>query len=335
MSVVPGIVLGGTAVPTDSADTYAVTDPVWGKGGLRTVATIADRNAIPIPRLEKGMLVHVIADGNTYALKDTWTGGLTVDADWQLFTSTPGVASWTPQGLTTAGAGGISVGTNLGTSPTPIETTLREILFPYSGPTVSLAISPAAGLREFGDNVTNPVLTPTTTRSSNPITTLTLSRSGVGTIYSYPTPNPAGGTEAPYTDSSAPVTANTTYTATVGDGTSTGTATRTYSFCYPYYYGVGAPGLSGAAIGGVTKIIQLQANTSTITSPTSQVYYFAYPASYPNLTSILDQSGFETIADYTLRTVSIVGLDGTSQSYKVYEFNNLTTQVAFRNTYIY
>ena len=335
MSVVPGIVLGGAAVPSDSADTYPVTDPQWGLGGMRTVTSIADRNAIPVPRLQKGMLVHVTADGNTYALKDTWGGALSVDGDWQVFTTTPGGASWTPQGVTTATVGGVAAGTDLGTVPVAIETTLRSAFYPYQGPLVSLAILPAAGLREFGDTVTSPVLTPTTTRRSNPITTLTLSRSVVGVISTYATPNPAGATEAPYTDTGTPVGVNTTYTATVGDGTSTSTATRTYSFCYPYYYGVGAPGLSGAAIAGLTKVIQLQANTLTTTSPSTQVSYFAYPAAYPNLSSILDQSGFETIADYTLRTVSITGLDGTSQSYKVYEFNNLTTQTAFRNTYIY
>jgi hypothetical protein len=336
MSVVPGIVLGGPAVPTDDMDTYPVTDPRWGLGGMRTVATTADRNAIPVQRLQRLMFVGVEADGVTYRLKNSWPGGvLSVDADWEAFASTPGGASWTPQGVTTATVGGVASGTDLGTSPVAIETTLRAAFYPYQGPLVSLAILPAAGLREFGDTVTSPVLTPTTTRRSNPITTLTLSRSVVGVISTYATPNPAGATEAPYTDTGTPVGVNTTYTATVGDGTSTSTATRTYSFCYPYYYGVGAPGLSGAAIAGLTKIVQLQANTLTTTSPTSQVYYFAYPAAYPDLSSILDQSGFETILDYTLRTVSITGLDGTSQSYKVYEFNNLTTQVGFRNTYIY
>ncbi len=336
MAVVPGIVLGGAAVPTDSADTYPVTDPQWGLGGLRTVATIADRNAIPVPRLQRLMFVGVEADGTTYRLKNSWPGGvLSVDADWEPYAITPGGASWTPQGVTTATVGGIASGTNLGTSPVAIETTLRAALYPYQGPLVSLAISPSAGLREFGDTVTNPVLTPTTTRRSNPITTLTLSRSGVGVIYSYPSPAPSGGPEAPYTDTSSPVSTNTTYTATVGDGTSTGTATQTYSFVYPYYYGVGAPGLTGAQIGLLTKIIQTQQNTTTTTSPTAQVYYFAYPSAYPVLTSILDQSGFETIADYIVRTVNITGLDGTSQSYRVYEFNHLTTQVGFRNTYIY
>lgn len=98
MSVVPGIVLGGAAVPTDSADTYPVTDPQWGLGGLRTVATTADRNATPVPRLQRGMFVHCTATGITYRLKDTWPGGvLSVDADWEVAVGVGG-------GVTGAGA---------------------------------------------------------------------------------------------------------------------------------------------------------------------------------------------------------------------------------------
>jgi len=91
MSVVPGIVLGGAAVPTDSADTYPVTDPQWGLGGCRTVTTTSDRNAIPVPRLQRGMLVHCTTTGITYRLKDTWPGGiLSVDADWEVAISAGG-----------------------------------------------------------------------------------------------------------------------------------------------------------------------------------------------------------------------------------------------------
>lgn len=84
MPPVPGIVLGGAAVPTDSADTYPVTDPQWGLGGLRRVLTTTARNAIPIPRLERGMEVFVAADTTTYRLKETWSGGVPVDADWEV-----------------------------------------------------------------------------------------------------------------------------------------------------------------------------------------------------------------------------------------------------------
>jgi len=244
-----------------------------------------------------------------------------------------GGTTYTNLNPTLIAVGGIGVGATF--DHRTMQQMFDSLLHPHVSPSVSLAITPSSGLIEFGDPVPAPTLTPTTTVGSIPITTLTISRSGVGLIHTYSSPLPGGGTESPYTDTSGPVTSNTTYTATVGDGTGTGTATRTYSFVYPYYYGVGAPGLTGAQIGALTKIIQTQQNTNTTTSPTSQVYYFAYLSSYPVLTSILDQSGFETIGDYIVRIVPIVGLDGTSQNYRVYEFNHLTTQIGFTNHYIY
>lgn len=84
MSAIPGTVVGGAIVPSDTADTYPVTDPQWGLGGLRTVQSTTLRNAIPVQRLQKGMEVHVIDTGITYRLKDSWTGGLTIDADWEV-----------------------------------------------------------------------------------------------------------------------------------------------------------------------------------------------------------------------------------------------------------
>lgn len=87
MPPVPGTVVGGAIVPTDSADSYPVTDPQWGKGGLRRVLTTTARNAIPIPRLEKGMQVFVAADSITYQLNESWSGGTPVDADWTAFGS--------------------------------------------------------------------------------------------------------------------------------------------------------------------------------------------------------------------------------------------------------
>jgi len=80
-------------------------------------------------------------------------------------------------------------------------------------------------------------------------------------------------------------------------------------------------------------LVKTPSNTTTVTSPSSQVFYLAYPNTSAALTSILDSNGFETISDYTLRTVSITGLDGSSQTYKVYEYNNLTTQTNFTNQF--
>ena len=48
--------------PTLETASYPVTDPIYGKGSLRTVADTTQRNAISQLRRERGMLVYVTAD---------------------------------------------------------------------------------------------------------------------------------------------------------------------------------------------------------------------------------------------------------------------------------
>lgn len=212
------------------------------------------------------------------------------------------------------------------------------LLYPYLAPTVTLGSTPATGVYEFGDPQTPVDLAATTVRRSNNITSLIFQRSDNGGAYStintVGSPASGGGVEN-YSDATGVGGfATTSYRATVGDGTSTTNSNvRTYTYVYPFYYGSGAPGLSGAAIGGLTKIIETVGDKVRPFSPTVEVFYFAYPSAYPALTRILDPSLFDLTADFTVRTVNITGLDGSSQSYRVYEYNNLTTQVAFNLTF--
>lgn len=74
--------------PTLETADYPVTDPIYGKGSLRTVASIADRNAISQLRRERGMLVYVINDG-TSGQYYTLIGG-TADSNWVAFSSGSG-----------------------------------------------------------------------------------------------------------------------------------------------------------------------------------------------------------------------------------------------------
>lgn len=114
---------------------------------------------------------------------------------------------------------------------------------------------------------------------------------------------------------------------------------RTFTVVWysPFYYGVGAVGLSVAQVQGLTKQIVATGNKTYTFSPSNQVYYCAYPASYGVLTSILDTNGFEVIGDFTLRVVSFTNnspnYKGGTVSYNVYEFNNLTTQTNFNITF--
>jgi hypothetical protein len=115
------------------------------------------------------------------------------------------------------------------------------------------------------------------------------------------------------------------------DGTSNGGTPQnrdvalSYSFVYPYYFGADVPSLTAAQVAGLTKqVINSTASANRVYSfDVGDVFYFAYPASYGALTSILDENGFENLSNFTLRTENITGLDSTPVSYRIYEFNNV------------
>lgn len=76
MSEIRGTNVAAPIVPFTTDDNYATHDAKYGKGGYRTVPTIADRNAIPFDRKDDGMLVYVVEDStniHTYRwLNNSW-----------------------------------------------------------------------------------------------------------------------------------------------------------------------------------------------------------------------------------------------------------------------
>ncbi len=86
----------------------------------------------------------------------------------------------------------------------------------------------------------------------------------------------------------------------------------------------------------LTKVSRSSTPSFMITvSPVGEVWYFAYPDSYPALTSIRDQNGFELIADFKVTTGhSIIDLPGDKTTYRVYEYNNVTTLSDYKVTYL-
>jgi hypothetical protein len=84
-SITGGVPLGGFVSPTDTEDTFAVTNPTYGLGGLRNVADTTTRNAIPTDRREQGMLVFVQNESVYYGL----SGGI-ANTDWAVFSSSGG-----------------------------------------------------------------------------------------------------------------------------------------------------------------------------------------------------------------------------------------------------
>jgi hypothetical protein len=78
MAGIPGVNVVAPVVPTSTTDVHPSHEARYGKGGYRTVATLAERDAIPAPRREAGMLVWVVAEGQIFRLADdlaTWVDG--------------------------------------------------------------------------------------------------------------------------------------------------------------------------------------------------------------------------------------------------------------------
>jgi len=85
MSLIPGsIPVTGFIAPTDTTDTYPVTDAIYGIDGLRNVLNHTERDNISIDRRRAGMVVGTMDDGKYWRLKNQiWTLG--DPSDWELF----------------------------------------------------------------------------------------------------------------------------------------------------------------------------------------------------------------------------------------------------------
>ena len=78
-----GVEVLGFISPTDSLDTYAVIDPLYGIDGFRNVNLLSDLNLIPGPRRRAGMVVGVSGGTAYYKLNSSpWNYSF---ADWSVF----------------------------------------------------------------------------------------------------------------------------------------------------------------------------------------------------------------------------------------------------------
>lgn len=111
--------------------------------------------------------------------------------------------------------------------------------------------------------------------------------------------------------------------ANSGSPASAGTLTNgtTINGVYPFIYGMSATDYtsSGDIYSALTKLIQGKQNTSVNYNAADQYVYFAYPASYGNLTSVVDWNSFDITSNFTKFTININGGSlWSSISYNIY-----------------
>lgn len=139
---------------TNPSDTYATHVDILGWGGKMSVATVAERDAIPSARRKFGMMVTVNADptpanNKTYRLNNTALGGtndtITDNANWTEFSSGSGTTITGENGITVSG-GIAKLGNTLNQASTIIEGAVGQVFsIRNAGNTVGITTTWAAG----------------------------------------------------------------------------------------------------------------------------------------------------------------------------------------------
>lgn len=107
------------------------------------------------------------------------------------------------------------------------------------------------------------------------------------------------------------------------------TATKTMQFIQAYYYGKSA-NASISNFNGLNKSVTIKGQKQFSYTTDNEHMVVAYDSSYGDLTSILDQNGFETISGWTKSTLTVDGF-----SYYVYVANSATTDTNALFTFKY
>ena len=235
---------------------------------------------------------------------------------------------------------GISLLTGEQFTSSGLQDTLDKIIrITYLAPTISIAGSSNI-VREKGDTVSSITLTATIAKKSNDVSevrfyqgaTLLDTQTSGGAI--------ASGGQSTYVYSTS-FDDNISFSSQVDDaldgGNQTiGTASSTsYVFVYPYYVGADVAGLLDTEIVLLEKVVQTAeiSYTKVFTADAGDVFYIAYPDTISPLTSILDVNSFETISSWTESFEDLACLDGSTQWYRVYTFQNPVAAGSYQYTF--
>jgi hypothetical protein len=206
----------------------------------------------------------------------------------------------------------------------------------FAPPTMSLSLSPSTTLYEWGTvnglNVQTNTQNPAGTTLANGRTEANSSQ--IGSFGANPSASmsytfqPGAGS-----GNNATSYAFRSYQDFSGSGES-GTIqsnSRSVKGVYPVLYGVNSSvfGSGTSLYTGLTKSIRDQGDATLALNGSGYIYY-AFPATWSisTLTEIIDGSGFNNVASYTVETISVTstGLaNNWTQDYVVYRLNSLTT----------
>ena len=208
---------------------------------------------------------------------------------------------------------------------------LTGLLYPYVAPKISLSSTPGSGVRDYDNPLTTLTLRANVQKQSYDLQTVDFYR-GTELLQHYETFGDKTSFECLVEES---IRKTTTFTAKVSDGRQTVTSNNiTYTFVYPFYVGQTTDEtIESLQLVASDKRVQTKGNVTKTYSTSQERFYIAYPATYGNLSSVLDTNQFEIILDFEKGTKTVSMNDGTQVTYNVYLFKNLVSVSNFTVTY--
>jgi hypothetical protein len=201
-----------------------------------------------------------------------------------------------------------------------VDTFLNNFFFPFAPATVAVS---GGGTYQTGSLRTVNVVSTITANQETTFYSASVFRSAI----SWNTDSTIPPYSFTYTDTN--VSSSQTYQTFVSVGNNGSpniitSNTTTVTFLFPYLWGLSVTsGLSGTALYNAFTSQIVNQGSQTVNMVGSAVYiYFAYPASYPDLVSILDPNLFQVISSFNKSTVAVTstGLSNNwTVNYKVYQ----------------
>ena len=211
---------------------------------------------------------------------------------------------------------------NVNTTLTDFETRLAELEF-VPVDISSFTVSPSTTLYEYAAN-TNYNLTfnwavnktPDTLSLASPFSSPSIAAEDTSYIEPAFAVTNTTGAESSYT-----------WTLSVTDTQGSDSSSKTIRWVYPFFYGEDTSDLSGGTgIENLTKSVSRKGDKTFGINATNEFIYFAYPATYGNLSTILDGNGFDVTSSFTKYTANVTPpVSGVARSYNIYKSNSVTT----------
>ena len=229
--------------------------------------------------------------------------------------------------------GGIPIGTTFNNKT--LQEMFDMILYPYVSPTVSAQVlTPGnGGTYEIGTLVSVTKIRVNATIKSNNLTKIDIVEGS--NIIATKTDGVSKGGTFDFVLNIA-VRTNKYFTAKVYDDTGAVVSknTGTFTFVHPIYHGSLSTDKTPTQeeIKALTKHIESKGTKTYSFTANNQRFVFAYPKSYGTLSAIYDQNNFNVTSTFTIYTVPIQCLDGSTVDYYVY-VSDKSTVTNFNNKF--